>query len=60
MRSKSDCTGAERLGYVADLVHSREQECVKYFGALREVETFDVAILGRLAGLKTAAQSLAF
>ena len=32
----------KRLGYGADLVHAREQVCVKYFGA---VKTLDIAIL---------------
>ena len=51
MRSEVIVLVLKRLGYGADLVHAREQVCVKYFGAVRAVKTLDVAILGRLAGL---------
>lgn len=59
MRSKVIVFVLKRFGYGADLVHACEQVCVKYFGAVRAVKTLDVAILRRLTGLKTAAQSLA-
>jgi len=51
MRSKVIVLVLKRLGYGADLVHAREQVCVKYFGAVRAVKTLEVAILGRLARL---------
>ena len=51
MRSKVIVLGLKRLGYGADLVHAREQVCVKYLGLVRATKTLDVAILRRLTGL---------
>ena len=35
MRSKVNVLALKRLGYGTDLVHAREQVCVKYFGLVR-------------------------
>jgi hypothetical protein len=53
MRSKVIVLALKRLGYGADLVHAREQACVKYFGLVRATKNLDVAILRRLTGLNT-------
>ncbi len=53
MRSNVIVLALKRRGYGADLVHAREQVCVKYFGLVRATKTLDVAILRRLTGLNT-------
>ena len=51
MRSKAIVLVLRRLVYGADFLHTREQVCVKYFGAVCSVKTLDGAILRRLIGL---------